>query len=56
MCIEEKQIGINYEIMVLLATFNNKPTYKISMNFKFYNIYIKVYINMYSNDDFSENY
>ena len=31
MCIEEIQIGINYEIVVLLATLNNKTTNKISV-------------------------
>lgn len=34
MCIEEKQIGSNYEIMMLLAKFNNKN--KNFVNFKFY--------------------
>lgn len=29
MCIEEIQIGINYEIVVLLATLNNKTTNNI---------------------------
>lgn len=39
---EEKQINNNYEIVILLATFNKKVTNKISVNFKFYNniIYI----------------
>ena len=37
MRIEEKQIGANYEVVLLLATLNNKTTNKISVNFKFYN-------------------
>lgn len=39
MRIEKKQIGTNYEIVVLLAilTSNNKTTNRISVNFKFYN-------------------
>ena len=41
MCIEKKQIDTNYEIMVLLVTFNNKTTNEISVNFKFYNTPIK---------------
>ena len=39
MYIEEKQIGTNYEIVVLLATLNNKTTSKISVNFKFYSTF-----------------
>ena len=35
--IEKKQIDANYEVVVLLATLNNKTTNKISVNFKFYN-------------------
>ena len=41
MCIEEKQIGTNYEIMVLLETLNNKTTNRISVNFKFFNTLTK---------------
>lgn len=37
MRIEETQIGTNYEVVVLLATLNNKIVNKISVNFKFFN-------------------
>ena len=40
-CIEEKQIGTNYEIV--MAAFNNKITNKILVNFKFYNKAIYIY-------------
>ena len=40
-CIEEKQIGTNYQVVVLLATYNNKVTNKISVNFKFYKMWYK---------------
>lgn len=37
-CVEEKQVGTNYFILVLpVSIFNNKTRNKISVNFKFYN-------------------
>lgn len=42
-CVEEKQVGTNYFILVLpVSIFNNKTRNKISVNFKFYN---NIYIN-----------
>lgn len=40
MRIEKKEININYEIVVLLETSNNKNTNKISVKFKFCIIYV----------------
>ena len=38
---KKKQIDTNYELVILLATLNNKTINKISVNFKFYDISTK---------------